>query len=91
MTKPTKAQLETFVDFAYHQHSAESWDRHASIALTRDDDWDEYVHCLRIAQKQAFVAVNIARNELGMTDEQIKECNLLLINWANAHKELAAA
>jgi len=91
MKKPTKAQLETFVEFAYHQHSAESWDRHAAIALTRDDDWDEYVRCSRIAQKQAFVAVNIARNELGMTDEQIKECSLLLINWAKAHKELAAA
>ena len=91
MKKLTKAQLETFVDFAYHQHSAEGWDAHASIALTRDDDWDEFLRCKRIAEKEAFVAVNIARNELGMTDEQIKRCSLLLINWAKAHKELAAA
>jgi len=91
MKKPTKAQLETFVEFAYHQHSAESWDKRAANALIRDDDWEEYVRCSRIAQRHAFVAVNIARDEIGMTDEQIKKCNLLLINWANAHKELAAA
>jgi hypothetical protein len=91
MKKLTKAQLETFVEFAYHQHSAESWDKHASNALVRDGDWDEFFRCKRIAEKDAFVAVNIARNELGMTDEQIERCSLLLINWANAHKELAAA
>ncbi len=91
MKKLTKAQLETFVDFAYHQHSAESWDRHAATALVKDDDFDEYARRSRISYREAFVAVNIARNELGMTDEQIKKCSLLLIGWADAHKELAAA
>ena len=91
MKKLTKAQLETFVDFAYHQHKAESWDRHASDALVKDDDYDEYARRSRMSYGHAFIAVNIARDELGMTDEQIDKCYHLLIVWANAHKELVAA
>ena len=91
MKQPTKAQLETFVDFAYHQHKAESWDRHAATALVKDDDYDEYARRSRISYGHAFIAVNIARDELGMTDEQIDKCYHLLIVWANAHKELVAA
>ena len=91
MKKLTKAQLETFVDFACHQHKAESWNRHASDALVKDDDYDEYARRSRISYGHAFIAVNIARDELGMTDKQIDKCYHLLILWANAHKELAAA
>jgi hypothetical protein len=91
MKQPTKAQLETFVDFAYHQHKAESWDRHAATALVKDNDHDEYVYRSHVAYKEAFVAVNIARDELGMTNKQIDKCCHLLICWAEAHEEIIAA
>ena len=91
MKKLTEAQLETFVDFAYHQHKAEAVNRHAADALVKDDDYDEYARLSRISYGHASIAVNIARNELGMTDDQIDKCYHLLITWANAYDELEAA
>jgi hypothetical protein len=89
MKKLTKAQLETFVDFACHQHKAEAHNRKAASVLVSEDDYDEYARLSRISYKHATVAVNIARDELGMTDEQIDKCHHLLITWANAYEAAA--
>jgi len=89
MKKPTEAQLETFVDFAFHQHKAEAHNRKAASVLVSEDDYDEYARLSRISYKHASIAVNIARDELGMTDDQIDKCHHLLITWATAY-EVAA-
>lgn len=91
MAKLTKKQMETFVDFAYQQHMAESFDKHASCAIRDKDDLEDYIKCIEIRNEVAAEAVLIARHEIGMTDDQIKKCNLLLISWAEAAAEQAAA
>lgn len=91
MAKLTKKQMETFVEFAYQQHMAESFDKHASFAIRDKDDFGEYVKCVGIRNECAAAAVLIARHEIGMTDDQIKKCSLLLIRWAEAAAEQAAA
>jgi|TARA_Y100000052_G_C2885155_1_gene47758 hypothetical protein len=90
MKKPTEAQLETFVDFAFHQNKAEAVNRQAASVLVSEDDYDEYARLSRISYAHASLAVNIARDELGMTDDQIDKCNHLLITWAAAYEEAAA-
>lgn len=90
MKKPTEAQLETFVDFAFHQHKAEAHNRQAASVLVSEDDYDEYARLSRISYAHASLAVNIARDELGMTDDQIDKCHHLLIEWATAYEEAAA-
>lgn len=91
MAKLTKKQMETFVDFAYQQHMAESFDRHASRAICDKDDLGEYLRLVDIRNECAAEAVLIARHQIGMTDDQIKKCSLLLIRWAEAAAEQAAA
>tara|TARA_E500000081_G_C5831385_1_gene217906 strand:- start:36 stop:311 length:276 start_codon:yes stop_codon:yes gene_type:complete len=91
MAKLTKKQIEAFVDYAYQQHMAESFDKHASCAIRDKDDLGEYLKCVGIRNECAAEAVLIARHEIGMTDDQIKKCSLSLIRWAEAAAEQAAA
>lgn len=91
MAKLTKKQMNAFVDYAYQQHMAESFDKHASCAIRDKDDLADYFHCLEVRNECAAEAVLIARHEIGMTDEQIKTCSYQLLRWAKAASEQAAA
>jgi aspartyl/asparaginyl beta-hydroxylase (cupin superfamily) len=91
MAKLTKKQMNTFVDYAYQQHMAESFDKSASCVLRDKDDLDQYCKYLEMRNECAAEAVLIARHDIGMTDDQIKKCSMFLIEWANAASEKAAA
>jgi hypothetical protein len=91
MAKLTKNQMNTFVDYAYQQHMAESFDKSASCVLRDKDDLDQYVKYIEMRNECAAEAVLIARPDIGMTDEQIKKCSMFLLKWAEAAAEQAAA
>ena len=91
MAKLTKKQMNAFVDYAYQQHMAESFDKSASCVLRDKDDLDQYCKYLEMRNECAAEAVLIARHNIGMTDDQIEKCSMFLIKWADAASEKAAA
>jgi aspartyl/asparaginyl beta-hydroxylase (cupin superfamily) len=91
MAKLTKKQMNAFVDYAYQQHMAESFDKSASCVLRDKDDLDQYCKYIEMRNECAAKAVLIARHDIGMTDDQIKKCSMFLIKWADAAAEQAAA
>lgn len=89
MAKLTKKQMETLVDFGYRSLRAEKFDGYANKALKKND-WDEFGFCMSACYRNADIAVKAAR-ELGMTDKQIDDVCVSLLQWAKYHNEKAAA
>jgi len=86
----TDEQLAVFVDFASLQHSAENCDEISFRALVDEGDTEKHVEHYARKCKYAAGAVDIARNKLGLSDEDINRCHPLLLRWADNHTGAAA-
>ena len=81
MAKITQKQMEMFVDFAAAQVRFEKWDRWAWNAICVEKDDAKYMRASSAKKRAATEAVAIAR-QLGMTDDQINQCESSLLIWA---------
>ena len=86
----TDEQLAVFVDFAAAQHQAEKCDQISFRALMRDDDLDTHAKFYAYRCEHAANAVDIARNKLGLSDEDISRCHHALLLWASNYTGAAA-
>ena len=91
MAKLTQNQIEAFADFAFNQHVADQYDNSASEAIRIDNKLAMYIYYTEQRDEAAAKAVLIARHEIGMTDDQITDCHLFLVRWAEAAAKKAAA
>lgn len=86
----TDEQLAVFVDFAALQYRAETCDQISFHALVEESDLDKHTKYDADKCKHAAEAVDIARNKLGLSDEDISRCHSLLLNWADNYTGAAA-
>lgn len=86
----TDEQLAVFVDFASLQHRAETCDEISFRALVDEGDTEKHVEYYARKCEHAAGAVDIARNKLGLSDEDINRCNRLLLSWADNFTGAAA-